>query len=327
MSQPPEYPGYPGNPRAGDQGHGGYQPPPPGYGPPPQPSGYGTPPPPPPPGYGAQPPQPPGYGQPQPSYGQPQPGYGQPPAGYAPSPGGGAVPYSVGDAFNWAWNKFSKNSAALIVPMLIYAVAMAVVVIVGYLVFLTAVFGSTAASTSADADASGGGFLAGGFFGVLIMGSLFGFVVMLAGFYILAAFISGCLDIADGKPVDIGSFMRPPRNLGSVLLAALLVAGGTAVGSLLCYVPGLIFAFFAMFTIPFVIDRSLSPIDALKASVATIRQGFWNAVLAYVVTVLVVYAGVFVCYFGVLVSAPVGALILTYTYRRLSGGQVAPVTA
>ena len=28
----------------------------------------------------------------------------------------GGQPFSIGEAFNWAWNKFSKNAAALIVP-------------------------------------------------------------------------------------------------------------------------------------------------------------------------------------------------------------------
>jgi transglutaminase-like putative cysteine protease len=50
-------------------------------------------------------------------------------------------------------------------------------------------------------------------------------------------------DFADGKPVDIGSFLRPPRNFGSVILAALLVGFGTVVGSVLCVVPGLYFRF------------------------------------------------------------------------------------
>jgi uncharacterized membrane protein len=319
MSQPPAHPGDPGDPRAGGQGPGGYPPPPPGYGTPPAPPGYGALPPPP-----TYVPPPSGYGAPPPPS-----GYGQPAAGY-PQPPGSAVPYSVGDAFNWAWNMFSKNSAALIVPMLIYAVAMAFVIIVEYVVLLAAVFGGTAASTSADSDASGdasgGGFLAGGFFGILVVGALFVLFFALAGFYIQAAFVSGCLDIADGKPVTPGSFLRPPRNLSSVLLAALLVAVGTAVGSLLCWVPGLIFLFFTMFTIPFVIERSLSPMDALKASVATIRTGFWNAVLAFIATYLVMAIGAAVCYVGVLVSVPVGLLIMTYTYRRLSGGQIAPLT-
>ena len=129
-------------------------PPPPGGGYPPPPPGGGYPPPPPPPGGGYPPPPPPGGGYPPPpggGYAPPPPppggGYAPPPqqqAGYPPVPGGypppqqagypapggypppagpgypGAQAFNVGEAFSWAWNKFSKNAAALIVPTLVY---------------------------------------------------------------------------------------------------------------------------------------------------------------------------------------------------------------
>ncbi|HTQ17551.1 hypothetical protein [Mycobacterium sp.] len=322
MSQPPEYPGYPGNQRPGDQAPGGYQPAPPGYGQPPQSSGYGAPPPPPPP--------PPGYGAPPAGYGAPAPppGYGQPPAGYTPSAGGG-IQFSAGDAFNWAWNKFTKNAAALIVPMLIYGAAMAVIIGIAYFVLFTVLIGSagtTTTTTYGQESSDGGGALAGlGFFGFLIGGALVGFFIFLAAFYIQGAFVSGCLQIADGQPVSISSFLQPPRNLGSVLLAALLVAVGTSVGYALCFLPGIIFLFFSMFTIPYVIDRGLAPVDALKASFDTVNKNLGSALLAYLVTVAVGMVGNAVCVGG-LISIPVSMLIMTYTYRRLSGGQIAPMT-
>jgi uncharacterized membrane protein len=326
MSQPPEYPGYPGDPRAGGQTPGG------GYQPPPPPPGYGTPPPPS--GYGAS--QPPGYSAPPPppsgGYGG-QPGYGQPPAGYGP-PAGGPIPYSVGDAFNWSWNKFSKNSGPLILSFLIYAVGLAILgIILSAIAAAAGLIGATATTTThttsygttyESTDAGAGG---AGFFGSMLIMALLGFVFAILWFYIQASYMKGCLEVADGRPVTVASFLRPPGNLGSVILAALLVAAGTAVGSLLCIIPGLLFGFFALFTIPFVVDRGLPPVDAIKASIATVRQNFWSAVLAYIVTYLVIYLGALACYVGLLVSAPVGLLMLTYTYRRLSGGQLAPVTA
>ncbi len=93
------------------------RPPPPGYGPPPQ-SGYG-----PPPGY----PPPPGYG--------PPPGYPAAP-GYGPPPGSG---FSIGEAFTWAWNKFSHNLGPLILSILIYnLIAFALVAVVGSLIGFSA---------------------------------------------------------------------------------------------------------------------------------------------------------------------------------------------
>ena len=62
-------------------------------------------------------------------YASPQGGYAPPPPFGAQYPGApgypGAGQYSVGDAFSWAWNKFSKNVAALIVPTLVYVLIVA----------------------------------------------------------------------------------------------------------------------------------------------------------------------------------------------------------
>lgn len=283
----------------GSQAPGGYPPPP---------AGYGTPPPPPPPGYGG------------------------PPAGYPASAGGG-IQFSVGDAFNWAWNKFTKNALSLIVPMLIYGVAMGVLVLVLWAITFFIGFGmifggaattSDAYGSSSDASSGGAGLL--GFFGTLFMTAFSGFFVMLAGFYVEGAFVSGCLDIADGKPVSIASFLRPPRHFGSVVVAALLTAVGWAIGTVACVLPGLIFLFFAMFTIPFVVDQALSPVDALKTSFRTVNRNLGTALLAFLVTFAIGLIGNALPFVGGLISIPVSLLIMTYTYRRLSGGQVVPMT-
>jgi len=332
---PPPPPGYdtpaPGGYEPSPSSYGA-PPPPPGYSAPPPPPGYGTPPPAP--GYGATAPSPSGYGAPP-----PPPGYAQPPAGYAQYPGTGVPFFSAGDAFNWAWNKFTKNAAALIVSMLIYGVALFFLGLVLWLIATTiglaAIFGDVATTTSTTggytdpSSASDSATVAAagiGWFGTIVVTALLAFVFLVAAIYVQAAFVSGSLDIADGRPVDIGSFLRPPRNFVSVIIAALLVGIGIVVGSVLCVLPGLIFAFFAAYTIPYVIDRSLSPVDALKASFSTIKQHFGSALLAYLVVLAVQLVGYFVVCVGGFISIPVSLLILTYTFRRLSGGQLAPIT-
>ncbi len=347
MSQPPEYPGNPGDPQ-----HGGQNPP--GYPPPPPPPGYGAPPPPPPggPGYGAPPPgpgygrhaSPPpgpgGYGPPPgpppgegpPSYGAPPPpsGYGAPPAGYAPQPSYGAPPggagpaqFNIGEAVSWAWNKFTKNAVALIVPLLAYTVALGILGVVAGV--LPAVLGQSTNNSYTDAygNTYGGTVVTYGAasYAVLIVGYILLFIV---GVYMAAALLSGCLDIADGKPVSIGSFFKP-RNLGAAFLTSLLVGVGVAIGSVLCIIPGLIFAFLAQFAIAFAIDRSLSPVDAIKASIATARANVGSALIAWLVQYAIVLVGELLCGVGLLVAMPVALLIQVYTYRKLSGGQVVPV--
>ena len=156
-----------------------------------------------------------------------------------------------------------------------------------------------------------------------------GLVIMIVGYVLIyavaifaqSAFLSGCLDIADGRPVSIGSFFKP-RNLGNVILAAIIIGILTSIGSMLCIIPGLIVGIFAQFAIPFIIDRSQGAIDGLKSSFTTVQSNFVNALLAWLVQAAVILVGLVVCGVGILVGGPVAALIGVYAYRKLSGGQV-----
>ena len=306
---PPPGPGYGrhSSPPPGPGGPGGYGPPP-GEGPP----SYGAPPPPPPSGYGA-----------------PPAGYGAPPAGYPPQPGygapvgpGGPAQFNIGEAVSWAWNKFTKNAVALIVPLLIYIVVIGIIAVIAGV--LPAVLGESTTTTYTDAygnTASGTAITYGAAsYAVMVVGYI---LLFIAAIFMAVAILSGCLDIADGKPVSIGSFFKP-RNLGPVFLTAVLVGLGTAIGSL-CIIGGIIFGFIAQFAIAFVIDRSLSPIDAIKASYETAKNNIGSALISFLVQYAIIIVGELLCGVGLLVAMPVALLIQVYTYRKLSGGQVVPV--
>jgi uncharacterized membrane protein len=319
MSQPPGYPGSPADPWGSNQGPGGY-PPPPGYGPPP--GGYG-----PPPGdYGPPPggyrPPPGDYGPPPGDYRPPPGGYGGPPAGY-PAPGYGGQPpqqFSVGDAFSWAWNKLRKNAVPLLVSYLIWRAILGASNFVFQLI--TGLFDAASTTTNAAGQTtttSPGLAIAGAVIGLILYA-----VSLVVEVYSWTALITGCLDIADGQPVTVGSFFKP-RNFGPAILAALLVGLFTTLGLFLLIIPGLIFAFFASLTLYFVVDRSMGPMDALKASIALVRSNIGAVLMALLVTIAATIVGFLACCVGLVVAVPLSTLIWTYTYRKLSGGQIAAI--
>ncbi|QZT61796.1 hypothetical protein [Mycolicibacterium austroafricanum] len=313
---------------------GGYPPPPPGgYPPPPPPGGYQPPPPPPPgggypppPSGGFPPPQEGGYPPPQGPGGYPPPaGYGPPQGGFPPPaqgypPVGGPPAYSVGDAFNWAWNKFSKNAVPLIVATLVFGIVVialqAIINIVQQLV--------SPGDTSYIADDSGLSFsyattgVAGTI--VAIVGWFLSLIVSAA---IQSAFLGGIFDIANGQQVAVGSFFRP-RNIGNVIIAGLIVGVITTIGLFLCIVPGVIASILLMFTTIAVLDRNLAPMDAIKSSFETSKNNIGPVLLTWLASVAVVFVGALLCGVGLLVAAPLAALILVYAYRTLNGGFVAP---
>jgi uncharacterized membrane protein len=156
------------------------------------------------------------------------------------------------------------------------------------------------------------------------------------GIFVQAAFLSGALDLADGRPVTVSSFFKP-RNFGNVVLAGALLSVISAVLDLLSLLPSFLFAFlaslaiavftfFALFTIAFATDRALAPVDALKASISTVRTHIGETLLSFLVQGLLVVAGLCACFVGILATGPIALLVQVYTYRRLSGGPVAPPT-
>jgi uncharacterized membrane protein len=342
MSQPPEHPGNPSDPWGGNPNPRDY--PPPGYGPPPgppagPPPGY-RPPPGPPPGYGPPPGPPPGYGPPQPGYGAPlpPPGYGPPPPGYGPPQPGypplpgypppPGQPFDVIDGVKWAWNKFTKNWVPLVVATLLFGL---IGLVVHGLVFVL-MGGATANTADVEGDYGASFATSLGPAGMLVL-SIVSFVF---GIFVQAAFLSGALDLADGRPVSVGSFFSP-RNFGNVVLAGALLSVISAALDALSLIPSFIFAllsfaaivvftFFALFTIAFATDRGLPPIDALKASFAIVRSNVGPTLLSFIVQALLVVAGFLACGVGILVGWPLALLVQIYTYRRLSGGPIAQPT-
>jgi uncharacterized membrane protein len=265
--------------------------------PPPQPSGQQ-------PSGQPYPPQqaygPPGYAAPYP----PQPGYG------APTTGSG-----VGEAFTWGWTKFTQQVGPFLLGVLAYLVVIGVVSAVLFAVIV----GGTVASVDPETQElrNGAGF-----------GLVFGYLLVLAVILLLSAFMQAgvtraSLEVADGRRIEVGTFFRFD-DFGKVVVAALLVGLGTAVGVLLFVVPGLVFAFFAQFTLFFVIDKRLAPVDAIRASFTLVSRNLGAVVLLFLAVYAANLVGSALCGVGQLVSFPVGLLATTWMYRRLQDEPVAP---
>lgn len=294
---------------------GGYAPPPPpgGYAPPPPPGGY----PPPPSGY----PPPPGSYPPPPQGNYPPSGAYPPPAAYPPGYPAGPG-YSIGDAFGWAFNKFSKNAVPLILATLIYGVA--ILALQSLISFATTAVSSDSSSYSADENGFFVAYNVTGGAGLVV--SIIGwFVSLLVTGAVQSAYIGGLIDIGNGQPVTLGSFLRP-RNVANVVIAAVIVGAITSVGLFLCIVPGLIASIMLMFTTVALLDRNLPPLDAIKTSFNISKAHFGKVALTWLSVAALGLVGALLCGVGLLVAVPVAGLVVLYAFRHLSGGAVAPAT-
>jgi hypothetical protein len=268
-------------------------PPPGGYPPPPPPPSGGYPPPPPPPSGGYPPPPPPPAGAPPSGYGQPAyaaPAYGAPDG----QPG-------LGDSLSYGWKKFQENAGPILTAGVVYIVGAGIVAALLYFTLLAGARGS-----------------ASGFTGVLLVAALQSLLFGLLGYLVQAAFIRGALAVTSGEKLTLQTFLAT-ANIGQVLLAALIISVASAIGTLLCYLPGLIVSFLTAFTLFFVLDRNMDAISAIKASIDFAIKNLGLLIAFVIVAGLILVFSAILCIIPLLVTGPVVLIAQAYLFRRLQG--------
>jgi uncharacterized membrane protein len=64
----------------------------------------------------------------------------------------------------------------------------------------------------------------------------------------------------------------------------------------------------------------------MKASFEIVKNNVGDSIIALLVQYAIILVGAILCGIGLIVAVPVALLFQVYTYRTLSGGQVAPMT-
>lgn len=265
-----------------------------------------APPPPPPPG----PPGPPG-------------GYGAPPPGQPYGAPGGS-PYNVGEAFSYAWAKFQANMGQMILAALaIFAGAIVIFGIYAVLVF-SVLAGDGLECKSRDVAGYCTEYDAGGigFFGTLLLTALFVGVFFVFAQIVGAGLIREALGVTQGRAFTTAGVFKF-ENLGPVIVTSLLVGAGILVGTVICYLPGIAFGFFSSYSLYFLIDKNLAPVEAIKASFRFVLDNLGPTLLWYLVTLVIVFVGELLCGVGLLAAIPIALVGTAYTYKRLNNEPIA----
>jgi uncharacterized membrane protein len=216
----------------------------------------------------------------------------------------------VGDAFNYGWKKFQENLGPILIAMVIFFVVIVVVNFIG-----TLFIGGIGEITDPD-DIGFGAFFSVGYLFFSLLGALVSLLVQ-------AALVRGALNISKGEQIDIQTFLTT-ENLGQIVLASIILAIGTAIGFVLCIIPGLIVIFFSIFTYQFILDKGLPAWDAIKASFALVNQNLGSMVGLILASWLALFVGALLCGIGLIVAIPVTVIATVYAYRVLSGQAVTP---
>ncbi|GAB3252933.1 hypothetical protein [Nocardioides dilutus] len=211
--------------------------------------------------------------------------------------------WNVGDALGYGWARFRGDPSSYVLGVLVLAAGLTVAAAVGVLLQARFVDVTTGLGLSLLVGAAGVGLL-------VVAAQVFG-----------AGFLRGALGVTQGRPFEARDVLRT-EGLGRIVTTGLVIAGGTFLGSLLCYLPGLAVAFLTQWSLFFVIDRGHGPREAIRASVDLVRSRLTESLVWFVLAGLVVAAGAALCGVGLLLALPVVLLGGAYTYRVLTGQAV-----
>ncbi len=280
--------------------------------------------PPPPPSSDLPPPPPPGDPYGGAAAGGAGGGYGAPPPANPygqPAAGGPEAAYSPTDAFGYGWRKFTASPATLLVPVLVVFVVLLIVGGLLEVLVYSTLLGTHDCTTTVFGQSvqaqCGPSLLLRLFVTAVITG-----LITVVWSFAAAGLYKGALAVIDGKPFSMGQ-MFEGWDKGQVAIAAVLIAVATAIGSFLCYVPGLIVGFLTMFTLLFIVDQQMAAVDAIKASFKLVTDHIGATLLWALLAIVAYFVGFVVCCVGLLVAIPVILISLAYTYRRLQGQPVA----
>lgn len=262
------------------------------------------------------------WGQPGPQAEQPgqsstdqqAPASGQ--AQYAPAgqrPPGTDLGSDISAAMRWMWQSFTRNLSAFLVPGIVYGLLMLLLIggaIAAY------VWGFV---SDMQYDPVAGEYtpnLERLLIGLGIFTGL-SLLTMIPSLLWQSGSARAAATIVDGRRPSTGEAFTGP---GRVIATALLVAVITFIGSLLCYLPGLLAAFFFLWAIP-ASTHGASPIEALKESARLAKEN----VATTIVTMLIIYAassigGTFLL--PLVVLPALAALFLRGMYERLNGREL-----
>jgi uncharacterized membrane protein len=155
---------------------------------------------------------------------------------------------------------------------------------------------------------------------------LIGLIILVVSFalqLLMAALVNGSLQVVDGKTPAMVELLQG-WDKTQVMIAAVLVAVGTGVGFMLCYLPGIIVSFLAGYTMYFVVGKQMSAVDAIKASFSFTTSHLGETILFFLLAAVVTVVGAIPCGLGLLVAYPVVLVGQAYTFRVLNNEPVTP---
>ena len=213
--------------------------------------------------------------------------------------------FSVGESFSFAWTLFKKRPGFFIGIMLIVSIISGII---------SHVFPAPTEQTPSSV------------IGLVLVAFLIGLLIQafikMASIHLL---LKAHDDVASAQVSDL---WYPEWSLflnyvGGALLSGIIIA----VGFILLIIPGIYFALRFAFVTYAIVDKKLSPMDALKESTRITEGHKWQLLGLILALIGINIVGAILLLVGLLVTIPLSMLIVVHAYRVLEARANASATA
>ena len=223
---------------------------------------------------------------------------------------------SVGRAISWAFDTFKANA----LPFVSLAAVVAVLqtgMNLGTQSMNVAVEACQEAVTPGQINACQLALAAGVTRGVFVFVA---FIIL--SFLAQIGVYRAALAVSLGVRPTFSMIWRTDR-LGTYIGTSLLMVLFTLLGLVACIIPGIVVAFLMQLAPYFVLDRGLTPMAAIKASIRGVRANVAPAILMVLFAWLVLALGGALWGLLTLLTLPFGTLFVVHMYRQFNGDTIA----
>lgn len=148
--------------------------------------------------------------------------------------------------------------------------------------------------------------------------------------FVQAFFLGGIFNAAfkqlNGEEISPADIFSGTEYYVNILVASLAVSMLEFAGAFLCFFPSLIVRGLFFLTIPLIVRKNLSPVDAMKESFNA-TKGDWFMYTLFVVTVAILSVlGMLACFVGVIFTLPLLFLTTAVAYRDCYEPELKPMS-
>ena len=204
----------------------------------------------------------------------------------------------IGNVFSEAWNKTNGIKRYIIgAGAIMYALFFAAVFVI------TLIFNPSSEPSASSILAQ------------MVIQLIFMVIIIpfLAGIFMMSA------KKAQGQPFEFGDAFSGYGKTIPLLIAAILMNILATIGFILLIIPGIYLSIAYMFTVPLVIDRNMSPWQAMETSRKAVTKHWFKFLLLLLAMTFVMLISAIPLGIGLIWTAPMMALAYAITYREVFG--------